>query len=182
MFPVFLLLCCLCAPPLSGALFDWTFEVAGDPDIAGPPGSTIGWGYTISNLDPGNWLAPTAVDADLFQHASPLVLFDFPILAPNQTVTVFYDPVNFFGLYQLTWDLDAPAGFVNAGTFVITSDWYDDDPLAGGNLLPPGSTRSASYSATVGVVVPEPASAQLIVLALAAAAIVGRRHDSQAAV
>ena len=44
---------------------DWCFDTIPDSgDIAGPAGSTIGWGYTITNPDPVNWLSFVAVGAD----------------------------------------------------------------------------------------------------------------------
>jgi hypothetical protein len=170
-----LVLCCLFAPMLFSAPLGWSFEIPGSPDIVGPPGSTIGWGYTITNLDPVNWLVPVAIDADLFQHASPLAIFDFPVVPPDQTVSLAYNPAVPLGLYQLAWDSHAPLGFVNAGTFILTADWYDDDISAGGNLVLSGSTRSAPYSATVGAgVVPEPATAALIMPALMLALLASR--------
>ena len=146
--------------------------------ISGAPGSTIGWGYTIAN-DTGLWLEVTGLTADPFQHAtadaSP---FDFPILAPFTTLRVPYNPAAFAGLFQITWDPTAPAGFTNAGVFTLSSAFWDADPLAGGNFLAFAQDQTASYTATVVASVPEANALLLTMSALAAAGMLrprGRR-------
>lgn len=118
-------------------------------DVAGPAGSTVGWGYTISNTSTTSWLVLTALDAGVFDHGSPDNLFDFPTLAPGATVSVSFDGVNALGLYELTWDSTAPIGFVNTGFFTLQGEWWDGDPLAGGNFLTGAPDESVAYSATV---------------------------------
>src|SRR5437870_5514597 len=61
--------------------------------IAGPAGSNIGWGYSITNQDPTDWLVTTNFQAGLFQNGTTSALFDFPILSPGSTVTVPFDPI-----------------------------------------------------------------------------------------
>ncbi len=153
------------------AIPDWTFStIPASGDISGPAGSTIGWGYTITNLDTTNWLVLGGLSADAFLNGTPNSLFDYPIVAPSSTVTVTYDGVN--GLYELTWDLGAPDGFVNSGTFIASADWYDGDPFGGGNFVAAAPDRSALYSATV---VPEPSALFLVGTGLLIAGTVGRR-------
>jgi len=118
-------------------------------DITGPAGSTIGWGYTLTNNSATDWLNTIGINADLLSHAFANALFDFPILAPGTTVSVPYDGLNGFGLYELTWDPDAPPRFVNTGNFDLTVEWWDGDPLGGGNLLQSDVHSLAPYSATV---------------------------------
>jgi hypothetical protein len=141
-------------------------------EIAGVPGSTIGWGYTLSN--PGDdWLVITGLDADAFTSASPdASIFDFPILAPGTTVTMPYDAIAFRGLFQITWDLNAPPGTVNVGTFVLHADFFDGDPFAGGLFLAAADDQSAAYRASVETtaVVPEPGTLILCLTGLALAA------------
>lgn len=157
---------------------DWSFSLLPGEEISGPPGSTIGWGYRITNLETSEYLVPVALDADLFQHATPLNIFDFPIVAPGQTVSVQYNVSIPLGFYQLTWDTDAPLGFVNSGIFTLTADWYDANPLAGGNPVEFNSIRTAPYRAVVGnAIVPEPSS---FLMATSAVGLLGiasfRRH------
>src|SRR4051812_14383871 len=93
----------------------FTFEtIPADGNVSGPAGSTVGWGYSIINNSLSDWLETTVITAGVFQYGSPLAIFDLPILAPGAKAKVLFDPVNGFGLYQLTWDVDAPAGFVNS--------------------------------------------------------------------
>jgi hypothetical protein len=156
------------------ASFDWTFSLIPSADISGPAGSTIGWGYQLVNEDPDNWLAPKFLDAGPFEHAFPFAIFDFPILAPLETVTVAYNFSLFQGLYELTWDPAPPPAFVNAGIFTITADWYDADPLAGGGILLMDDTRSADYTATLAPI-PEPTAFSLATVGLGCVVWFGRR-------
>lgn len=144
-------------------------------DIAGPAGSTIGWGYTLTN-NTALWIQPTAVSSDAFLNGTPNLIFDFPAVAPGSFATLDFSLVaNLLctapprGLYSLTWDPTAPVGFVTSGTFVVSSDFYDGDPNNGGNDLGPAPDASAAYSATVtGSAVPEPTSLLLLVSGLCA--------------
>ena len=133
---------------------DWTFSLP-TGDISGPAGSTIGWGYTITN-NSTDWLWATDVaSTDNFQHGTATTdPFDYPALAPGSSVTVDYTAVG-LGLADLTWDDDAPAGYVNSSTFQLTSYFYDGDPFAGGNYIGPAGTHEAAYTATVMAPVPE---------------------------
>src|ERR1700682_6143025 len=62
-----------------------------DGNISGAPGSTIAWGYSITNESSTNWLVTTALDVDVFLKGVPTFLFDFPVLYAGTTVTVPYD-------------------------------------------------------------------------------------------
>ncbi len=129
-------------------------------DISGAPGQTIGWGYSITNNDSSDYLVLTNLDAGTFLNGSASGLFDFPILAPGETVTESFD-AGLQGLYELTWDPGAPDGFENSGEFTVTADWYDGDPLGTGSPIDglTGITANQAYSASVvesSVATPEP--------------------------
>lgn len=130
-------------------------------EIAGAPGSTIGWGYSITNLDTTAWLSFSGLSTDPFANGTALSLFDFPTLAPGASVTVPF-LVDTQGLFQLTWDLTAPVGTVETGTFLLTAGWYDADPFTGGQFLDSAATLPAAYIATVtappDAPVPEPST------------------------
>lgn len=128
-------------------------------EVGAPAGSTVGWGYTITN-DSSSYLVTTAVNADLFTYGSPLALFDFPAVAPHSTWASDF-VANTSGLFQLTWDQDAPAGFANTGQFVVAADYYDNDPLAGGGYIGSAGEAFAAYTAVVAV--PEPDTRLLLV-------------------
>jgi hypothetical protein len=121
----------------------------------------VGWGYTITNADPTDWLMLTGLNSDGFLHGTALNIFDFPIVAPGSAVSQSYTGIS--GLFELTWDTAAPAGFTNSGTFVVSAEWYDGDPLGGGAFLGWADELTAPYSATVTtIVIPEPSSASLL--------------------
>src|SRR3989442_10738931 len=108
----------------SSAAYADTFAFGSLPpsgDVSGPAGSTVGWGYVITDPSPDNWLVLTGLSAGSFLNGTPdSSLFDFPILAPQTTLSVPFDPVNGTGLFALTWDTAAPAGFVNSGNFILS--------------------------------------------------------------
>ena len=169
---IFLCLAVLfCASPAARA-DSFTFDVLPvGGAVSGPPGCTIGWGYTLSNPSATNWLVLTGISADLFSHGTPdSSPFDFPILAPLATASVPYNATTLSGLFQLTWDSTAPVGFVNVGLFTVSGEWWDSDPLAGGQLLVAAADQFATYSASVtpSAVVPEPSTLALLATGLAA--------------
>jgi hypothetical protein len=158
----------LSAERLSATSFSFSL-IPSSGDIAGPAGDTIGWGYFITNTSVSDWLVVTGLIADPFLNALPNVLFDFPIVAPGASVSVGYDDLNLLGLYQLTWDVTAPTGFVNAGTFTLEAEWWTGDPFVDGSFLEFADPASASYSASVSprsVGVPEPSSLLLLLVGL----------------
>ena len=127
-----------------------------DSDISGDAGSTIGWGYTLIN-ESADWLVLTGISAGSFSHATPdSSLFDFPILAPGASWSVAYDPGLLQGLFQLTWDALARRGFINTGLFVLSAEFWNDDPFAGGAVIGAAPDFSAAYSATVTAPAPVP--------------------------
>jgi hypothetical protein len=159
-------------PSLYADPYTYTFKLIPESGaIEGAPGSTIGWGYEITNNDTTSWLATTGLEADAFARATPnSSLFDFPVVEPGQTLSVPYDGNN--GLYELTWDANAPGGFINSGIFTLRVEWYDNPDLNG---LPLQSAEDqVGYSAKVTgsqVPVPEPASILLMASGLIGCAV-----------
>ena len=131
-----------------------------DGGVSGPAGSLVGWGYSLTNTDPSNWYMSTDLNSDSFSNGTPTLLFDFPILAPGDTVTEAFDSVNSIGLFELQWDPSAPVGFVNSGDFVLSGQWWDGDPFGGGNFITDAPDISLPYLASVtgSASVPEPGS------------------------
>jgi len=144
-------------------------------NVFGPPGSTVGWGYTVTN-NTAEWIQTMNVSPDPFQNGTPNLIFDFPAVAPDTSVTLDFSLVATSscafppcGLYELTWDSTAPRGFVNSGTFTVSSDFFSAQPgTPGATDLGPAPDASAAYSATVTgtQVVPEPSSLLLLVSGL----------------
>lgn len=139
--------------------------VPADGLVQGPPGSTVGWGYSITNESPVNWLVTTELNAGLFVQGTPdSSVFDFPIVAPGQTVTQIFDPANATGLYAFTWDATAQLGISNIGFFALGADWWNGDPASGATFLSSAPVQNTSYDATETIVsanAPEPISLAL---------------------
>jgi hypothetical protein len=149
--------------------------------VSGPPGSTVGWGYSITNNSLLDWFLATNLNSDSFSDGTPNLIFDFPEVAPGTTVTEDFDPVNSIGLYELMWDLSAPVGFVNSGNFTLSGQWYDGDPFNGGNYIADAPDTLLPYSATVtSTAAPEPSSLVLLAFAITfIATLLGRPSASR---
>lgn len=146
----------------------FTFEtIPADGNVSGPAGSTVGWGYSITNQSLTDWLVTSGISAGTFFDGTPSAIFDFPILAPGATSSVPFDAIDGLGLYALIWNATAPVGFVNSGTFDLSVEWWDGDPFAGGSFAS-AADGTAPYTATVTPTpVPEPSTLLLMVLGLA---------------
>ena len=120
--------------------------------LSAAAGSTVGWGYSITNNSQDLWLEFTNIgtDAAFTNGFSNPIVFNFPLVAPNSTLTQVYDGIN--GLYEFTWSAGAPAGTSNSGNFVLNGDWLSPDPLdasAPGESLESISEFKVPYSVTV---------------------------------
>src|ERR1700722_2403518 len=132
-------------------------------NVSGAPGSTVGWGYTLTN-NTSNWLDVVNLSAGSFTIGSPvaIIFFDFPILAPGISIAVQFDAQTDTGLYELNLFPKAPLGASDGGTFLLDSQYFSGIPLSCGSCfigLAPEVT--ANYTATV-TSVPEPASLLLL--------------------
>ena len=146
---------------------DFSFSTFPASDIFGPPGSTVGWGYTITNLDTSDYLSfsNANLSADVFTDGTPLSLFDFPTIAPGATLTVSFDETSGTGLYQFTWDPSAPPGDSNSGLFLLSGAEFD---TADGMKVADAPDHSTPYLVTdSATVVPEPSTLPLFALGIA---------------
>lgn len=83
-------------------------------------------------------------------------------------------------LVDLTWDANAPPGFVNSGNFILTSYYYDADPYNGGNFVADAGTQQAAYQAGVTPApVPEGSTWQSLGVLLFLGGILGIRRQCQ---
>jgi hypothetical protein len=136
-------------------------------NVSGSPGSTVGWGYTLTN-NTSNWLEAVNLSAGSFTIGSPVavIFFNFPILAPDTSVTVQFNALTDAGLYALALFPNAPLGASNTGTFLLDSQYFSGDPLSCGScFIGAAPELTANYKATV-TSVPEPASLLVLVSGL----------------
>lgn len=143
-----------------------TFSVSLIPssgNIGGASGSLIGWGYSITNDSSTDWLDVLAVNGGLFQHATLDIndYFDYPIVAPDTTVTVNFSPASGAGfgtgLAALRWDSSAPVGFVDGGNFDISACWANSN--GGCSSSAPDALISYTATVTPATQTPEPSGA-----------------------
>jgi len=144
-------------------------ELTLDPasgNISGAPGSTVGWGYTITN-NTTDWLETLSLSAGSFTNGTPNAIFDFPTVGPGSSATEPFSATS--GLYSFTWDATAPVGTVNNGVFTVSSDYYSGDPSAPSSVdlgAAPDATAAYSVTATAPVATPEPTSLILLMTGL----------------
>lgn len=121
----------------------------------GTPGSTVDWGYSITNNSSTQWLLLLALNTtqSFFNGTPNNNVFSYPLLAPNQTLTATN------GLFEFTWNTNAPIGFTNSGLFDLTGLFCTDSTLS--NCSSSVLDVYSSYSATV-TPVPEPAPLLLL--------------------
>lgn len=157
--------------------------------ISGLPGSTIGWGFNLSNTE--NFLVVTSA---AFESATTLGTFTDFISASNFFVvgpapsasTVWAQTFNAStqtGIGSFTINPGAAAGSVTNGQIVLSYDLFsrspvdalfnpDTDTLSNGNLV----TASASVSVP-GTIVPLPAAVWLFGSALVGLVGIGWRRQ-----
>lgn len=122
----------------------WTFDLLPGDDTAvdAAPGGTAGWGYTITNNSPQDFLVLGSFSPDPIPDTSSTnALFDYPILAPGATVTEDYIPGT-QGAYEFTWLTTAPALYTATGDITVGAEWFDSDPSLNPDAVDLGSAGS----------------------------------------
>jgi hypothetical protein len=145
--------------------FGFSLEPAGGA-ITGSPGSTIGWGYDVTNNSASDFLLLSAVNSlvSFDPKFGPEALIGVaagnppPLLAPGASQTVFFnasplDLSNQTGLFELALSPNAPLGTLT-GQFDLTGDFFD----SGFNFVEQ-TDEFANFSARV---VPEPSTIFLL--------------------
>jgi hypothetical protein len=132
--------------------------------ISGYPGTTIGWGYTITNTDTNDWLE---LDDFSISPAIPSYLgtftdftaFNFIVVGPSSAVSQNFDPVLLTGVGSFAIAPNAPTGPQFFG-IVMEYDLFSVDPTSD-DFDPVLDTISTGnqLDAPAGIdVVPEPAT------------------------
>jgi hypothetical protein len=161
-----------------------TFTVT-PTDVSGPAGTTVGWGFTITNTSTTMYLDISAIDSTLFLAADGTAdasIFNFPNVAPVDTVTQSYDPADNLGLFQFTWNTGVAVGTTETGTFTLYGAFCpaSDPTCVDDGTVPQGTLATADYTATVAgaASLPEPSSFLLLLAGIGGMALWGR-HPRQ---
>lgn len=135
--------------------------------ISGNAGSTIGWGYSIGNLSADRWLVIMSLNSGAFVHATPNILFDYPILAPGGMAIQAFNRFLGLGLMELALDHSLPGIVINSGEFLVEAQWWDGDPFLGGSYVSDADSIRVAYRAVANPsAVPEPSEIALLGIAL----------------
>jgi hypothetical protein len=136
-------------------------------DLTGAPGSTIGWGYTITNLS-ADWLETTSLSSPSFTFGTPNAIFDYPVVAPMSSVTEQFSLVALnnactalpCGIYDIALPSTLPTPAVETGAFIVTTELFSTNPLVDPNAVDlgagPTSTANFSVTETPATTTPEP--------------------------
>ncbi len=149
-------------------------------NVSGPAGTTVGWGFSITNTSSCDstscdYLDISGIDSDLFSSANgtpDASIFTFPNLAPGGTANQPYDPANGNGLFQFTWNSGVAQGTTESGEFRLMGAFCpESDPFcAEDGDVASTLLASGNYSATVtpagSTTVPEPSSILLLLSGL----------------
>lgn len=152
--------------------------------VSGPAGSAVGWGYSITNNSQTDYLDISGIDSDLFLTADGIPdasIFNFPNLAPGQTVVQAYDPRNSLGLFQFTWNSGPPAGTTETGVFTLYGAFCaPTDPFCADDFSVASTALATTpYSATVmadSSTVSEPSGFSLLAILLVLVGVAGGRR------
>jgi hypothetical protein len=169
----------LAAAAATGGQASIIFTLLPGAGISGVPGSTVGWGYSITNGST-DYLQPTGLATGSFSGLDPNSIFDFPEIAPGQTVTEQFStstlngPCSFLdcGLYEVMIP-NGTAPETVTGTFTISALFYVDAAETNPAGAAPALTANYSLAVLPLAGVPEPGT--LALLAAGFAAILARR-------
>jgi hypothetical protein len=151
-------------------------------DVSGPAGTTVGWGFTITNTSTTtDYLDISGIDSDLFASTNgtpDASIFLFPNLAPAQSITQVYDPLDGLGLFQFTWNSGVAVGTMETGQFRLLGAFCDptiDQFCAEDDSVTSTVLATGMYSATVtgssGAPISEPSASLLLISGLLGVAL-----------
>jgi hypothetical protein len=135
--------------------------------VTGAPGSTVGWGYDITNTT-ADWLETTNLTSPSFPFGVPNAVFDYPVIAPNSSVMELFSLSTLnnactslpCGIFDITLPLTLPPDTTFSGDFTVSTELFSTDPLTDPNAIDMGTgpDQTASFSLTEAnsVITPEP--------------------------
>jgi len=168
------------------------------PGLSGPPGNTVGWGFTIVNdtsdylefsssqfcLNPVLLTPVLSCTPPLTGVFSDIIVGNDPIIGPHSSLSENFDPINFTsGIGYFDINPGATPMSLDTGEIVLIYDGYDQNPNLGPAnqlLFSVPMTADTSVTVTHQAVVPEPSTAALWALAFTVLAMMRLRASSAA--
>ena len=138
--------------PRIAAAQDITLTPTPTDSQSGPAGSTVGWGYTITN-DTSDYYQPEALDISPMADDTPTIIFDFPTVAPDSSVTEDFDPSTDIGLVEV--ELGGAANSVDTAILTMIGELFADSSLTTDLGAAPEVTASITATTTGPTGVPE---------------------------
>ena len=136
--------------------------------VNGSAGTTVGWGFTVTNDDPSDWLV---LNDSFFTPSNTLgtdstytdlIASQFVVVDPGSSSGAQpYNPSVPTGIGSLTLPSTAPEGQVAMGTIFLDYSVFSQDPNDP-NFDPGSFITSGTLDAAANVQVPEPASAMML--------------------
>jgi hypothetical protein len=153
--------------------------------IAGTPGSTVGWGFTLSSHF-SHYLS--AISSMILTEDNPTLGFyqdnigaqggpSGGVLEPGEPAwSQDFDIHAGRGLGFYMIDPGAPIGGVNSGRLLVQIEVFSDNPLTCGSCLVDTLEYQFAFSVTAVEPIPEPSTGILVVAGVAAAFGLRRRQ------
>jgi hypothetical protein len=119
---------------------------------SGTAGTTLGWGYTITN-NTADYYQPEALDLTPMANDTPNILFDFPTVAPGSSVSEVFNAVTGTGLVEIL--LGGAAGTVDTATLTMIGELFADGALTQDLGAAPNVAAAITATTTGATGVPE---------------------------
>lgn len=134
--------------------------IPADGIVSGPAGSTLGWGYAITNNEVYDLLILGIETSPSSLGTPDSSVFDFgvPFIAAGSSVTVAYAPGQ-SGLFEFTWNAGLPAGTIESGFVSLICELLDPADFS---TVESFTLKSSPYTAMIPQAVPEPGSLLLL--------------------
>ena len=132
--------------------------------VGGLPGTTVGWGFTLTDTSPTNWIVLNDsyfVGSPLYGSYTVYVSSQFYVVGPSSILPVSWNQALLAGTGEIDIFATDPV-VVTAGTINVDYSVFSEDPNS--PIFDPGSlVNSGTFSDPVQILVtPEPATAILL--------------------
>jgi len=137
--------------------------------VNGSPGTTVGWGFTVTNNDSSDWLVlndsyftgSNTLGSELQLGYTDFIATQFVVIDPGATISQSYDALLQSGVGSVQIPSYAIPGDTGTGNVFLDYTLFSQDP--NDPAFDPGSFVDAgTVGASASVFVPEPSSALML--------------------